>query len=490
MSTYEEIAHDAASNILKLADKIMSGKEPDKNEESMKRITSLRHEIDLCMEEAKFTCNREYYGDNDCGTKALEKIDKVIGFVKDSLSDHDHMKKMRETFGDDIIDSFIRAARDDMYDICSPTSTDTDRINWYAPSGYYREPSIIHSEQDSLLMNTMMEPISRAVTAAQKVSDKTVNVMFSRANYEPHTIEMLKEELGDNIRIYGTYDESDLMQGRETRLCMERCAIGLPNSYQISNNVFDIIYSRSITSQRYGNYNGVPSAAESKITKDMKRLWRYLAPGGILLLLVPKFCMRQKERMTASSYYSLVWNEKIECEKYPDLDLRLLALRKETTISDEEKDATYQALVEMNVTEEPEDAYASIPTRDFGPVRWVRGSEDDLLIVEIALENSTLKVKKDKTKVRNIEPLLPLKKGQIGQIIASGRLNGIIDEGDGFKHVISGRVVKGNRRKYSQDYSDSEHAVEEIKIISNNLVEINALGGDGIIRTISMAVNS
>ena len=94
-----------------------------------------------------------------------------------------------------------------------------------------------------------------------------------------------------------------------------------------------------------------------------------------------------------------------------------------------------------------------------------------------------------KTTQHAIEPLLPLKKGQIGQIIASGRLNGIIDEGDGYKHIISGRVVKGTRRTHKEDYDDPEHAREEDKIIRNNLVEINALGGDGKIRTISMAVS-
>lgn len=484
----DEIARDAAGNIIKLTEKILGGKEPEKNIESLTRIKSLRHEISLCMEEADFI--RQVPRDEaSLASKELARLDKLIGFAEKAAESKEAAEALKKSMDADYFDYCISSARENTYDLCDSRFSKSAKVRWYCPASFMQEPHNPRNTEQGPLMDNMAPRIKELVCGAQTEARKTLNIMISRANYEPSAITGIKDELGENVRIYGLYDSPTLLTDRTVRLKMEKCAFGDPRDYQISNNAFDVIYSRVTSSLAYGNYNSVPSAAESRITKDLKRFWRYLAPGGILFLLVPKFCMRQKERLTASGYYSFVWDEKANCPSYPELDLRLIALRKETTITDEEKEASYQALTAMEPSEKDhEKTFESLPKEDLGPIRMMKGPEEDLLIVEIALENSTLKIKKEKHETRNIEPLLPLKKGQIGQIIASGRLNGVIDEGDGFKHIISGRVVKGSRRRNTQDYSDPEHAVEETIITRNNMIEINALGGDGEIRTISMAV--
>lgn len=487
MATCDNIAFDAGTNIINLIGKIMDGKEPEKNEETLKRIHALYHEIKLCKEEAFFLRNLrpDELVKSDTEFKGLEK---VISFAE-IYANNERKKKFEEMFGVEFVTPFITDIRTKLRDLI-PEGELKDCSDWIEPYGSYDQP---HKGCHDEWADKMTENIKLIARAAQKASGKTINILFSRGNYEPAAIKAVKEELDDNVRLYGMYDSQSFLQDRDVRLAMERCVFGDSRDYQISNNVFDVIYNRCISEAYYETYDTRAANAISPVTKDMKRLYRYLAPGGILMMLVPKFFMRQKERLVASGLFKLLWQQRVPCEEYPDVDLRLLVMEKKTVILDEEKDATYAALTNLLENEENlekflEHGCADIPKQDAGPVKTMYGPEDDLLIVQISFEKSTLKIKKEKSAVRNIEPLLPLKKGQIGQIIASGRLNGIIDEGDGFKHVISGRVVKGSRRYVKRDYADRRHAVEEYHHVKTNMVEINALGGDGLIRTISMEV--
>lgn len=67
----------------------------------------------------------------------------------------------------------------------------------------------------------------------------------------------------------------------------------------------------------------------------------------------------------------------------------------------------------------------------------------------------------------DVQPLLPFNIGQIGLILTSGRLDGVVEEpGDRF-HVIKGRTVKY-----------VEH-IDQNKTKTSNKVQINAIGADG-----------
>ena len=487
MSTAYDILIDAARNSLTLASKIFEGKEPEKNEELLKRIRTLRHEIGLCIEEERFRMS-VYDSYQERCEKELKRIDKVIKYA--SKYADGSKKELDELLDEDFLEDRMEAARDSLYDLDMEGRAKEYEGDYYAPNTVYRQPT---SHRLQTWRDLMHNELLLAAETAQKKLDRVINMAISRVNYEPWAVTHVKQTLGENVRIYGMYDSSFLQESRDVRSCMERCALGPSDSYKVQNKAFDLIYTRALTKVSYYNHEGAPASAESPITKEMKRLWRYLAPGGVLLMLVPKFVMRQKERTIASSFYELLGNKRVKAE-YENLDMRLLVLRKGVVIADEEKEATYQKLTEMQESEATlgsilEHAFDKAPAYDVGPVRLFKGEEQDKLILEIALEKSTLKVSKMKTSQHAIEPLLPLKKGQIGQIIASGRLNGVIDEGDGFKHVISGRVIKGTRRTFKENYDDPEHAYEETTTLRNNLVEINALGGDGKIRTISMAVS-
>jgi hypothetical protein len=72
------------------------------------------------------------------------------------------------------------------------------------------------------------------------------------------------------------------------------------------------------------------------------------------------------------------------------------------------------------------------------------------------------------------QPLLPFNIGQIGLVLTSGCLDGVIDEGNGNCHVIKGRVSK----KSTVERNSVDGNIEVIETVSNR-VEINVILPNG-----------
>lgn len=77
-------------------------------------------------------------------------------------------------------------------------------------------------------------------------------------------------------------------------------------------------------------------------------------------------------------------------------------------------------------------------------------------------------------------PLLPFSVGQIGLVLTSGCLDGIVDEGDGNYHLVKGRVSKK-----SDIESETTNGVMEEKEIISNKVEINIILPNGDFKTLA-----
>lgn len=86
----------------------------------------------------------------------------------------------------------------------------------------------------------------------------------------------------------------------------------------------------------------------------------------------------------------------------------------------------------------------------------------------------------DKINENTKQPLLPFNVGQIGLVLTSGCLDGIIDEGDGNYHLVKGRVSKKSDIK--RDVSNG--VVEETEVVSNR-VEINVILPNGDFKTLA-----
>lgn len=88
--------------------------------------------------------------------------------------------------------------------------------------------------------------------------------------------------------------------------------------------------------------------------------------------------------------------------------------------------------------------------------------------------------KVDKINENTKQPLLPFNVGQIGLVLTSGCLDGIIDEGDGHYHLVKGRVSKKTETERNIDNG----IVEETEVVSNR-VEINVILPNGDFKTLA-----
>jgi hypothetical protein len=79
-------------------------------------------------------------------------------------------------------------------------------------------------------------------------------------------------------------------------------------------------------------------------------------------------------------------------------------------------------------------------------------------------------------------PLLPFSKGQLGMILTSGVLNGVVNEGDGYCHVIKGVVIKD---KVSTEEKNHTNDSTVQKTVERNKVELTLLKPNGTFVTLS-----
>lgn len=82
--------------------------------------------------------------------------------------------------------------------------------------------------------------------------------------------------------------------------------------------------------------------------------------------------------------------------------------------------------------------------------------------------------KSDKEMFKEKQPLLPFNVGQIGLVLTSGCLDGLVEEEDNACHVVKGRIVKST----AYDSSTTNNIITNTQTVSNH-VEINVFLPDG-----------
>ena len=316
-------------------------------------------------------------------------------------------------------------------------------------------------------------------SAAKK---KCPNVLFSNLEYWLSTMTELKDDLKDSVKFYATYRASTSLINTNIRKRLNRVAIGDFDSYRIQRKVFDIIVHRFTHDMVYHDENRTTEIVKrSRIEQEINRMKGYLVDNGVLLLTIPTFLLRSKELLAIASNFEYLWN--IELPTDMPVHYTLVALRYHYAQNQKKKDATFQTLKNMHpvkeMTAELAESTISLLPKATKEVRLMEGAYPDTDFLQIVLDESPIRSLPKQREEEPIRPLLPLKKGQIGQILASGRLDGVIEEPDGQKHVIRGRVYKGIRNHTKTNYDNEDDASEETISIINNMIEINLVAGDG-----------
>lgn len=257
-----------------------------------------------------------------------------------------------------------------------------------------------------------------------------------------------------------------------------RTAIGELKGSTISNGVFDMVLLAPPVSIEKRGKNVIEKLEREYLSKCMN----YLRPGGLLVYALPvthlyrEMCTMLAKNLTdlhicmdGRRMYIFGYRN-ADKDRTTDKD-ELLKLR---TLMLHHDDEEYQLKEDTSWD-------IKIPSKALD-VRMFRGSKLDEDEFEKMFEKSSStrefwnSQKVEKLAENQKSPLLPFSVGQLGLILTSGCLDGVIDEGNGAMHAVKGRVIK--KKDVQQDVQSSKGRIDVTETTSNR-VEINAFLPDG-----------
>lgn len=288
-----------------------------------------------------------------------------------------------------------------------------------------------------------------------------------------------------NLLAYGTEKSNDISIAKEYATKVVK---GELKGSRISNDAFDYLIAKCSIKPTLKQNMRVNSVFRHE--KDyIFNINRYLRPGGILLIAIPYYRMyKDTAEMIAKNYNNVkvfkstgaYWQEKKYIYIYG---------QKNTTKGFDNK--AYEDLRKAYNPDLLEDFDENLvldyvlPPKHI-PIETFRGSVLDMEELHYLVQNSG--AVDEMFKNQNVEkigesstrPLLPFNIGQIGLVLTSGCLDGIIDEGEGHYHLVKGQVSK----KTDLESNISNGVIDETEIISNR-VEINILLPNGEFKTLA-----
>lgn len=287
-------------------------------------------------------------------------------------------------------------------------------------------------------------------------------------------ISNLTKALNSECETYGLDEEKYGIYDAKKK--MNKTIIGTLRGSKISNEVFDVLFLKP-RPQAELEYNFNQTIKEANEKTMLKQTYRFLKPKGLLIYTIPFY------RMYNDMWYFITKNF---------TDITVVA-HKET----EEKLITIYAIKNTNPRYSEifnsvlNASFESLPVHcnkeyiiNSNPeleVQLFRGSVIDVYELTDMIDNDGLynefykSFNSDKQK-KDTSPLLPFNLGQIGLILTSGELDGVVEEIPGVNHVIKGMTVKTVE---SEEIRDSQNDTVTCKNTISNMVQLNAFTADG-----------
>lgn len=253
---------------------------------------------------------------------------------------------------------------------------------------------------------------------------------------------------------------------------------------RIQNDSFDIVQVFPFTKHNFDNNTFYVKNNIRKEKEYIQDCFKYLRPGGVMIIALPIYRLYQDVCSMISKYLKNVKVIKMSNIEFNSIGLVYIIGVKDYIKS--ERESVYHYLRSMFDYQRASDIYELIrenykillPEVEI-PITLFKGSVLDLDEVEsifdntLSLDNIIDKQRVTKMNENTKKPLLPFNIGQIGLILTSGCLDGVVQE-DGGCHLIKGRVSK--EKNISRDVEgDSVNQTE----IESNRIEINILLPNG-----------
>lgn len=332
--------------------------------------------------------------------------------------------------------------------------------------------------------NTTINTVANFLSIDEINRDLNVFVPYCYSGeYIKSVMESTRIESASRMKTYGITDDQ-LMYAKER---LYKAVKGRNESARISNDVFDIsIITPPIT---YVDNSKVTYISNNKIEKVViQNNFKYLRENGCMIIIMPYFRLYRDMCTMLSKNLKDIKVFKT-CDSKNNIEDSYVVIVGYKNKSIDVKEDEYQLLRRVAIDKTKavilsDEDRVKIKNKNLLEVKDFRGSSIDLDELDTLSFNSNLVFNSFKTSSAKDKmlkrPILPFNIGQIGLVLTSGCLDGIVDEGDGNYHLIKGNVKKivSSETNISGDNSTVEKT-------TSNKVEINILTPDGTYKTLA-----
>lgn len=285
-----------------------------------------------------------------------------------------------------------------------------------------------------------------------------------------------------NIKAYGEctaygLESRDFCHSR-AKADLDRVIKGEMHGSKISNDCFDIMHVVPPVSW-IAEIGASGNLVEKKEKAWLRNTIKYLRKDGILIFTLP---ITRVTKDMAFIFSKLLDDVQVLRTSLTSKDLPYVHIIGKKNIIKDSRQEIYAYLSNLSkMTQLPTELDMSYDLASGGVVLpdLFRGSvldesELEYLVNNSGLMNSFWKQQEIEEKDTSMRPLLPFNMGQIGLVLTSGCLDGVVEEYEGQYHAIKGMVTK--IRDFNNNVENNDET--SIETVSNK-VQINLLTPDG-----------
>ena len=305
----------------------------------------------------------------------------------------------------------------------------------------------------------------------EKVENRPINLLHLGC-YFAKTLLHIKD-IRPETKVYGVTPYDEVILTEEERSKIERLIMGDVKNIKISNDCFDVVIVTPTLTLTQNADN---------VTKEKKmfdRAFTYLRKDGVMICAIPTFFITQS---IATFFSKNLKDVNIYRDENLMPDVVILSGVKRSAWERELDPELFVKLrnLVINLDEEANFFY-QLPQNRIEITRFRGGKLDTNEMNRLYSQSGAVKDFWKKQKVHKItdklaHPLLPFNVGQLGLVLTSGCLDGIIEEQGECSHVVKGRVVKitDTERRFNDDGNQVQ-----ISSTTSNRVEISMFLPDG-----------
>lgn len=285
-----------------------------------------------------------------------------------------------------------------------------------------------------------------------------------------------------HANLYGISNKIEVRVSKEERVKIKRLILGGIKNITVSNDSFDIVIA---TPKISFSYYGHDEKFIPEEVQYLERALNYLRKDGVLVYPTPICAISKSVATFLSKNFKNIYVVS-GGDEMPN-SVVIMATKKsgwERGLNPKTFAFLRNIIMSPKLLEKQEEQSYTLPNNVID-VRRFRGGKLDTGEMNLLFSMSSImkefwkKQKVDKISDRTARPLLPFSIGQLGLVLTSGCLDGVIEEPDNCSHVVKGRVIKVIDTGRSLNNAGNQ---VEISSTTSNRVEISMFLPDGTYR--------